>query len=689
MKFNSKLWMLAVALATVGCQDDLVDGGGTGTTTPEDGEGVYLTVNIASPSNMGTKAPGDADWTAEGGDGSDDGEPFEREIKDINIYLVEATEGDTGSGTAEITDATTGLKAVNAAATTKIVGHGFSETVLENGHDANIHHTANTVKLTVDVVPTTPTVYHVLAVTNLGQEVDFETLGDLRDAVSAGNGTLWSGNAFTGDGLPANTNTFVMSTHQMWQGAPLNEGSSVTISSANMDETNPANATVYVERLAARIDLSLTEALTGKGTNQTGDEVKNPIKVEGATEEGSDYIKLTGYQVINRWNGDEYMLKRVTDEITGATAGEYPSIGDGKSTAMYLYDEIYNSTANKFNYVIDPFTVGQTTPKDKNNISNLASKYKNHYDAKLNTTVSSAFTGVSSISTTEGTFSPIMYTKENTLDLDNQLMGLATGIIFEGEYTPNKVSEFDGGTGDVTAEDYTAGYDFYVVNDFTQSDASRFLCADLTTIGALSFSKIAGDDTKTYTSALMKALFDANTKDWTGVTLDNLTEAVNAMVGGTINIAYKEYLQGLISPEAGEAPTDIEGITLSEAKWSAFLTEKGIKDPAEATGEGDAWTTDSKALYDTWNVSYYKGGVCYLPYFITHENNNSSLPGPMEWCVVRNNVYQVGVTGVNALGYPLPFITPEDTPVEEGNVFLQVQIWVKDWTLRTNDGIIL
>ena len=684
MKFNSKLWMLAVAMATVGCQDDLVDGGGTGTTTPEDGEGVYLTVNIASPSNMGTKASADA----EDGDDFLPGEPGEREVKDINIYLLEAT---ASTGATAINSDATGLAAVNADGTAKIVGHGFSQTVMENGHDASIHHTANTVKLTVNEVPTSATLYHVLAVTNLGKEVSFSTLGELRDAVGATGENVWSGNAFTGDGVPANTNTFVMSTHQMWD-ATLAEGSSVTISQANMDENNPAQATVYVERLAARIDMNLTQALAGTGTgNENGAEVENPVKIEGSASDAKDYVKLTGYQVINRWDSEEYMLKRVSSDVTG-TADAYPSLADNEYTLKYLYDEVYNTGSYKYNYVIDPFTVSQTTPKTSTNLTSLASKYESHYDGDLNTTVSTAFTALTGVSTTAGTFTPIMYTKENTLDLDNQIMGLATGIIFKGEYTPNKVSEFDasGQNAEVKAEDYTKGDNFYVVNDFTESDASRFLCNDLTTVGALSFSKIAGDNEKTYTSALMKALFDANTNAWAGVTLENLTEAVNAMVGGTINIAYKEYLQGLISPEAGEAPKSIDDITLADAKWSAFLTEKGIKDPATATGEGDAWTTDSKALYDTWNVSYYKGGVCYLPYFIRHEDNGvPSQMGPMEYCIVRNNVYQVAVTGVNALGYPLPFITPGNTPVEEENVFLQVQIWVKDWTLRTNAGIIL
>ena len=705
MNFKSTLWALAFACAAVSCSDELADGPNNNNESEEQGEGVYLTVNIASPSGTTTKAPGDDGWSAEDGDGFEQGTAKERTVNDINIYLIKASDATA------INSSESGLSVVNAVESTEIVGHGFSQTVLENDHDASIHHTANTVRLTVNEVPTEATVYHVLAVANFGKEVNFATLGALRDAVKVTTeGADWTGNAFTTSGnivgFANETNNFVMSTHQMYEESI--GGSSVTISPENMDETNPAQATVFIERLAARIDLGLTEALVGQGDGNTkGAAVEHPIKVEGSTnsnDNAKDYVKLTGYQVVNRWNGDNYLLKRVTAELTGTGTGAtaaYPSIEINESNKIkYLGDEIWKSGENKFNYVIDPFTAS-TTPKNSTNIDTYKNSYESHYDEDLNSNISTQFRGLSgegsdNISTTNGQFTPVFYTKENCLDLNNQIMGLVTGIIFQGKYTPNAVSTFDedggnSGTAVVKAEPYTPDANFYVVNDFSDGDASRFLTSDLTTIGALSFTDIANDAAKTYSSDLLKALF-STTDSWGSVTLDNLKEAVNAMVGGKLNMEYKAYLQKLITPASGEAPMDINGIQLRAAKWSAFLESDGIKitDPSTVTTGTDAYAGSSKDLYDKWNISYYKGGVCYFPYWIRHENNNNNaVLGPMEFCIVRNNVYQVGVTGVNALGYPLPFVTPEDTPVEQEEVFLQVQIYVKDWTLRKNSGIIL
>ena len=95
-------------------------------------------------------------------------------------------------------------------------------------------------------------------------------------------------------------------------------------------------------------------------------------------------------------------------------------------------------------------------------------------------------------------------------------------------------------------------------------------------------------------------------------------------------------------------------------------------------------------LYDDYNIAYYDGGVCYFPYWIQHANNgDDAFLGPMEYCIVRNNVYQLAVTGVKALGDPLPFLEPENTPGESKQVYLSVQIYVKNWVVRSNAGIIL
>ena len=489
-----------------------------------------------------------------------------------------------------------------------------------------------------------------------------------------------------------------MSTHQMYD-SNIQEPSSVSISMKNMDENNPANTTVYVERLAARIDLRVATAFIG---NQ-GKKVDNPIIVEGVQpdEEKDDYVKLKGYQVVNRWDGDEYLLKRVTKEVTRASVtADYPSIPATDPDYKYLGDEVWvdgTASAWKYNYVIDP----KTADKKANNINAVKSSYENHYEASLNNNLNTgtggAFTAMNSDMSSK--YVPVIYTKENTLDLDNQVAGLVTAVIFKGTYAPNAVSRFmtDGGEQNngvgVYKSEFNVASDkgFYIVNDHSNSKKSRYICADLKTVGALGFE---GIKTETYSADLMKALFGTET-DWGSVAPTNLKDAVGAMKGGKLVAAYQDFLEGKLATLGADA-SDLKGLAVSTVNWSAFMTLMGsetdetkkITDPKDLT-DATQFATASKSLYDNYNVAYYKGGECYYPYWIRHENNNHGTTAPMEFCIVRNNVYQLNVTGVNALGYPLPFITDEDTPVESQSVFLTVEIYVKDWVVRSNDNIIL
>ena len=678
MNFKSTLWALAFACAAVSCSDDLENGPNNNEGNEEQGEGVYLTVNIASSSKGAmTKADNPAE------DGSTDplqGTAEERKIHNINIYLIKASDIDSPTSISSEED---GVTIASASENIEIVGHGYSEDITETGHISD--HTANTVMIEIDQkdIQASEVNYYVFAVANLGKKVSFSTLGNLRNAVKApsDSGTDWDGKVWKGTATYGNATNFVMSTHQMYD-SNIQEPSSVTISTANMDPNNPATATVYVERLAARIDLKTTETL------KTKEEVDHPVIVDG-TPNAKDYVKLTGYQVVNRWNGENYMLKRVTTDLSRNDANSpYPSIPSPLENVKYLGDEIWSdATTFKYNYVIDPKT---TAKKMESNVTPdaIKSSYQNHYDAGLNNTIATAFTGLTNISTTE--FTPVIYTKENTLDLNNQVLGLITGVIFKGEYTPNKVSQFtttggeDDQTSEVEAVAYTEGDDFYVVNDFMNEHGSRFLCRDLKTIGVLAFENIKD---QIYSSDLLKALFDDQTQAWGSVSLDNLKAAIAGITGGKLSAAYKEFLESAVNraTSAPGAKNDITDVQLESVKWSQFLTTKSISDPGTTQS-----ARDSKTLYDTWNISYYDGGVCYYPYWIRHENNgNDAVSAPMEFCIVRNNVYQLNITGVNALGYPLPFTTPEDTPAEKESVFLNVEIYVKHWVVRSNDNIIL
>ena len=703
MRLKSTLWALAFAVAAVSCSDDLEEnGGGTGITA-EDGEGVYVTVNVGLSSGPMTKADPAGPSGGEEGDDHIEGTVEERTVHDINIYLIKASDI---TGVTGISSKDDGVKVASATTTKeggiKIVGHGYTENIGGSTASDVKYHTANSVKLDVDPNDLTATAqkYYVFAVANLGKEVKFTDLAALRDAVGSKTGTnVWDGTAWMGESAYGKASNFVMSTHQMYD---TGGASVVELSIENTRPENPAETTVYVERLAARIDMNIASSLQN-GTAQ----VQIPIKIEGADETSTtsgDLIKLTGYQIVNQWKGDEYMLKRVV-ESTG-TVTTYPSIPTTLSDIWYLGDETYNEkNDNKYAYVLDPETTqGKKSQGDDANpiiSAAISADYENHYSATLNDKINTDFVKITTgtIQSTANTFSPILYTKENTLDLDNQIYGLMTGVIFQGVYTPTGVSKFktdiqlEGGATGVGVEKdvYTANSDFYVIKDFANSKGSDYLCADLTAIGALSFSKISEEDAKTINLAtILKVLFSTENTwgtDPNEVTLANFKAAVEDMDGGALNKAYKAYLQNILTPAEG-TPVDEDGFAsiISNVKWSEFLETLKF---TEQTG-GGLTVEQSEILYNTYNIAYYDGGTCYYPYWIRHANNgNNSDLGPMEFCIVRNNVYQLAVTGVKALGDPLPFVDPENTKGESKEAFLTVEIYVKNWVVRNNDNITL
>ncbi len=63
---------------------------------------------------------------------------------------------------------------------------------------------------------------------------------------------------------------------------------------------------------------------------------------------------------------------------------------------------------------------------------------------------------------------------------------------------------------------------------------------------------------------------------------------------------------------------------------------------------------------------------------------------PMEFAVVRNNVYKLAVTNINRLGHPRisdnnPDPVDPDDPDEKGDVYLTVSVEVLPWTVRVNN----
>ncbi|MDE7350219.1 MAG: Mfa1 fimbrilin C-terminal domain-containing protein [Muribaculaceae bacterium] len=89
---------------------------------------------------------------------------------------------------------------------------------------------------------------------------------------------------------------------------------------------------------------------------------------------------------------------------------------------------------------------------------------------------------------------------------------------------------------------------------------------------------------------------------------------------------------------------------------------------------------------DDFGAGYY----CYYYYWNRHNDNglNGSM-GPMEFDVVRNNVYKLSIDKIARLGHPrIPENDPNnptpDTPDESDEIYLDVRMEIVPWVVRVN-----
>lgn len=82
--------------------------------------------------------------------------------------------------------------------------------------------------------------------------------------------------------------------------------------------------------------------------------------------------------------------------------------------------------------------------------------------------------------------------------------------------------------------------------------------------------------------------------------------------------------------------------------------------------------------------------ICYYPYWIKHLPSADTAEDVMEFGIVRNNVYQVTVTGIQGVGkdgVTENIITDTDTD-DPTTVLLNVKLSIKPWVVRTNSAVL-
>ena len=671
MKLKSTLWTLAVALAVVSCSDELdenIDSGNQGNGV--NGSKTYMKVSI----NPGVTTRAASVTGGEEGEGegmSEAGEENEYKVDDVTVILYTDQAGNTPT---------------SFTADSKLVAAGYASTPNMSASDETWHKRMTTVE--VEVTDSNESfdgnTYGVITVTNLGNQDLKDRIGkDITTGAQLAN--LLQTNAWTYSGSAYSK--FIMSTHNDQYGSSTKIMDVVTLQ-ANATPENAPETDVHVERLAAKIRLAADEDITdfiytiGEATNPTAK------------------VRLDAVKIANKLTSGSYLLKRVSETVTSADDKTIPSKTNGHDN--YLGNEIWVETTPSFNYVIDPWTRSKTEENLANVISIAGNditttegqtttlKYDNQLtDLNDYDTMWSTAWGEDEGKTLAGNTEfanqakvLLCYTQENTTSAEMSKNGYSTGAIFKATFFPKQWAAVNAAGDEVEVVDIdyngeTEGTGFDVIDEDT--DASK-----------INFYVYNGNIYKDY-----EAIF--NESAWTNqVALDN-------QIGATI-YSYDSFNKTNIASVGKKAFFESELAKFSDPfGYIAYLKNlcdtDGDKVLDSGIDESTMFTTDNsieaymasetgKAAVDA-AVTHYKGCVCYYPYWIRHAGKQNTNMQPMEFAIVRNNIYDLSVGAINKLGVSGTKKPEPDKDDETEDLLFRVNILVKNWVVRSNSGIIL
>lgn len=123
--------------------------------------------------------------------------------------------------------------------------------------------------------------------------------------------------------------------------------------------------------------------------------------------------------------------------------------------------------------------------------------------------------------------------------------------------------------------------------------------------------------------------------------------------------------------DAGAYPDPAAQAAVSAALFGGTL-QAAVADHHTTTGTGDS----------SGNVTYYKDGFSYYKIMLKHNNvdNNTVVNELGEFGVVRNSVYDITIGSIDNPGYPIIPKPDPETPDEENEYYLAVEITINPWT---------
>ena len=347
-------------------------------------------------------------------------------------------------------------------------------------------------------------------------------------------------------------------------------------------------------------------------------------------------VEILGAAIVNDYNAGSYLLKRVA-----------PSVG---GDVTYLGDEVAGTDAN---FVIDPKTDGSKTAEDYAD----GTYYPNIIDTQTyyadpNVWASFVTSGTNLIIDGE-TWNRIGYTMENTSKTDADIEKTNTGVVFRAQFAP-------------AAKTVKGNYDYD--NPSTFFSYRGVLYASMEDVMKAFYGEDAFNG------------FDAKIGECTS------WADVKAFVAENLNVldpsGYYKYLNDKVA-EKGTFPENANGL-----KWSEYMSaECGYSSTTadnKTTVKLDQNNKTTRVVLRPYGISTYEDATCYYTWWVKHSNDgDDTKTGPMEYAIVRNNIYKLTVTSVAGLGGDVPGGTPES-----GDDIV-IRVNVKDWTLLKSEEIIM
>ena len=284
-------------------------------------------------------------------------------------------------------------------------------------------------------------------------------------------------------------------------------------------------------------------------------------------------------------------------------------------------------------YRVDP-NYNNTNIGEWNEANQVA--YTNNYNFV------SASTNASAISWNEisSASNPVTeYCLENTQEKEYNNHAYTTQVLLQANFAPKKLKKLDGGTVDVGE-----GESWMIVNGVSY----------------------------TY-DTLMDWIENELTKKYKDGNPDGYPTSIST--------AFNRYVKYVDSSKEVTIPTgdEFKQSGQSAETQAAALKQKFVDARLAVENKG-------AGSYGT--VFYYDGGVSYYKIMIKHDDSDKAMNEFGEFGVVRNSVYDINIKGFNNPGYPTIPDPDPDTPDENDETWLSIQINVNPWTWYSQEEIL-